>query len=204
MTQEDDFGTLAHELHRKSVAEAFWNAESESELREANKLHYKFISTSSREELMVEIDQQRASALYSHQNCTEECRKKGIYFQSTYNYSYVVFGYLGCGTLWACDGNWKLSYPVCMFDVPKEVTGFSGQLNYVNTCPNQPEPGKAFCSEHIEVCKNKNIPTDLKAHKQYKKGMIFNKFYIFSKYIFCFFISQMKPPLSPLLLVVKY
>ena len=110
-----------------------------------------------------------------------------------------MFIYLGCGTLWACDGNWKLSYPVCMFDVPKEVTGFSGQLNYVNTCPNQPEPGKAFCSEHIEVCKDKDIPTAIKAYKQYKKGTIFLLSIIM---YFCLFISQ-TTPLSPLLLVIK-
>lgn len=132
---------------------------------------------------MVEIDQQRASAQYIR---TEECRKRGVQFQWTYNYLYIVFGYLGCGTLWACDGNWKFSYPVCMFDVPKEVTGFSGQLNYVNTCPNQPEHGKAFCSEHIEVCKNIDIPTALKAYKQYKKGIIVNNLIILVSIFFAF------------------
>ena len=90
MAQQDDFGTLGHELHRKSVAEAFWNAESEAELREANRLHYRFLSTSSREELMVEIDQQRASALYPHKNCTEECRKTGTCILNVIINHYVI------------------------------------------------------------------------------------------------------------------
>ena len=31
----------------------------------------------------------------------------------------------GCGILWFLDG---LVYPVCMYRVPKEIAGFSGQL----------------------------------------------------------------------------
>ena len=29
-----------------------------------------------------------------------------------------------------------------------QIQGFSGQLNYVDCCPNEPEPGNAFCEEH--------------------------------------------------------
>jgi len=36
-------------------------------------------------------------------------------------------------TLWSVDGLWKLVYPVCMYRVPKEIAGFSGQLKYVDT-----------------------------------------------------------------------
>ena len=74
---------------------------------------------------------------------------------------------VGCGTLWSCDGNWKLVYPVCMFNVPKEVSGFSGQLRYVDTCPNQPEPGKAFCSMHCSLAEKDGIPTGLRAYKSW-------------------------------------
>ena len=53
-------------------------------------------------------------------------------------------------------------YPVCMYSVPKEVSGFSGQLGYVDTCPNEPQPGKAYCSLHCAVAEKKGSPTDLK------------------------------------------
>uniref|UniRef100_A0A1X7V1C7 CxC5 like cysteine cluster associated with KDZ domain-containing protein n=1 Tax=Amphimedon queenslandica TaxID=400682 RepID=A0A1X7V1C7_AMPQE len=75
----------------------------------------------------------------------------------------------GCGNLGSCDGNWKLSYPICMFDIQKEISGFSGQLNYVSTCPEQPEHEQAFCKEHINKAQSLNIPTTLKEYKEYKK-----------------------------------
>ena len=58
-------------------------------------------------------------------------------------------------------------YPVCMYNVPKEVSGFSGQLSYVDTCPNQPQHGKAFCYVHCEEAEKKGIPTDLRAFKKW-------------------------------------
>ena len=57
-----------------------------------------------------------------------------------------------------------------MYDIPKEISGFSGQLNYVSTCSNQPENGQAFCKEHKEVAANKGIPTALKEYKKYIKA----------------------------------
>ena len=42
----EDCGNLPYELHRKMVAEAFWNVEIESELREANMISHKFTSAS--------------------------------------------------------------------------------------------------------------------------------------------------------------
>ena len=56
-----------------------------------------------------------------------------------------------------------------MFDTPKEISGFSGQLNYVSTCPEQPEHGQAFCKEHLKTAKGLNIPMALKDYKEYKK-----------------------------------
>ena len=58
-------------------------------------------------------------------------------------------------------------YPVCMYKVPKEVSGFSGQLGDVATCPNQPEPGKAFCSMHCGVAEVEGVPTHLRANKKW-------------------------------------
>lgn len=168
---------MPYELHRKSVGEAFWNAESEDELREANKINYQFQSQSAREDLMAEIDQKRANSTYLHSNCSEECRKRGTKFNSSQEDSVIArriscmncmqpLTFLGCGTLWSLDGNWKLSYPICMYNAPKEISGFSGQLNYVSTCSNQPENGQAFCRR---VVASKGVPTTLKEYSKYKK-----------------------------------
>lgn len=62
---------------------------------------------------------------------------------------------VGCGKLFSIDGNWKLRYPICMFKVPKEVTGFHGALEYVDSCPHQPVPQMAFCREHCKLANEK-------------------------------------------------
>ena len=46
-----------------------------------------------------------------------------------------------------------------------------------------------------------DIPTALEAYKQYKKGIIFNKFNNFSKYIFCFHCLK---PLDLLMVILLY
>ena len=51
---------------------------------------------------------------------------------------------VGCGTVFSTDGNWKLCYPVCMYRVSKEVSGFDGKLGDVDTCPTSPLAGKGL------------------------------------------------------------
>jgi len=51
--------------------------------------------------------------------------------------------------------------------VPKEVAGFSGQLKYVDTCPNEPIYGKAFCSHHCLEAEAEHIPTKLRDYLKY-------------------------------------
>lgn len=48
---------LPHELHHKLVAEAFWTAECEAELRESRKVDYYFRCVGDREELINTIGQ---------------------------------------------------------------------------------------------------------------------------------------------------
>ena len=69
--------------------------------------------------------------------------------------------------MYSFDGNWKLVYPVCMFQVPKEVTGFSRRLRYVDTCPHEPMSGKAFCEAHCMEAETKSIPTKLRDYLRY-------------------------------------
>ena len=64
---------------------------------------------------------------------------------------------LGCGKLFSIDGNWKLCYPICMFRVPKEVSGFDGALQYADSCPNQPIAGMAFCKKHCKMARSQGI-----------------------------------------------
>ncbi len=75
--ESTDMNMITHELHRKSVAEAFWNAEIEDELREIGQIGYIFSSVDSREKLMDSIDEERAKRPYAHNDCTDECKKRG-------------------------------------------------------------------------------------------------------------------------------
>ena len=69
--------TTSHaELHRKVLANAFWNGELEKELRESDKADYIFSSTSDREKAMDDIDQQRATSVYTH-TCSKTCQERG-------------------------------------------------------------------------------------------------------------------------------
>ena len=52
-----------------------------------------------------------------------------------------------------------------MYKEKNEVAGFSGQLDYVDTCPNQPESVKAFCAFHCHEAMKNEIPTDLQRFK---------------------------------------
>ena len=67
------------------------------------------------------------------------------------------------------DGNWKICYPHCMWQ--PSMTSFSGALNYVNACPNQPEPGRVFCADHCQSAESKSVPTTLKEFTKYSKGI---------------------------------
>ncbi len=56
------------ELHRKTLANGFWNGELEKELREKNMVGYIFSSVGDREKVMEQLNQQRAVSVsvYSH------------------------------------------------------------------------------------------------------------------------------------------
>ena len=47
---------------------------------------------------------------------------------------------------------------------PMEVSGFSGKLKYVDSCPNQPVPVKALCRRHCDEAEIKGIPTGIKEY----------------------------------------
>ena len=43
-----------------------------------------------------------------------------------------------------------------------QVKGFKGCLSYVDCCPNQPVPGKAFCAAHCTEAESKQLPTSIR------------------------------------------
>ena len=59
-------------LNRKTVAEAFWNAELEDKLCKRGWIDRLF-------KIMQEIDHVRAATVYPHDICSDECRKRGKY-----------------------------------------------------------------------------------------------------------------------------
>ena len=65
------------EIHRKTVASGFWNYEVEQEMREQNMADFSFLRTSDREKFMEVIDEQRATTIYEHTDCSEECKLRG-------------------------------------------------------------------------------------------------------------------------------
>ena len=65
------------------MAEAFWNAEVESELRTGN-IKFKFTEKTDREAFMDAVDKGRANNPYTHTNCSEECRKRGNWISITF------------------------------------------------------------------------------------------------------------------------
>lgn len=72
----EDIECLPYELNRKLVAEAFWIAESEMELRETKNIGHCFCSVSAREDLMKEIDCKRANTTYPHNDCSDKWKKR--------------------------------------------------------------------------------------------------------------------------------
>lgn len=69
----------AAKIHRKTIAEGFWNYELEEELRDQKLDGYLFVRTGDREKAMNMIDELRATTIYEHNNCSEECKLRGMY-----------------------------------------------------------------------------------------------------------------------------
>ena len=60
-----------------------------------------------------------------------------------------------------------------MYHVPKEISGFNGALQYVDSCPNQPIAGMAFCEKHYTIASSQGISCKLQEFQKYsRKGTI--------------------------------
>ncbi len=69
-------GTSQAKLHRKVVAQAFWNSEVEEELRERRWLDVRFSTVRSREEVMEAVDRERAVSVCQDSMCSDECQRR--------------------------------------------------------------------------------------------------------------------------------
>ena len=76
----------------------------------------------------------------------------------------------GCGQCWTMDGNWKITFPHCMYPVEFTLPGLPG-ISYPDVCQGQPLSTKqAFCRLHQDLAQQKNIPTDVRGFIKYCKG----------------------------------
>ena len=71
----------------------------------------------------------------------------------------------GCGRCYAVDGNWKLTFPHCMFPVKTSI-GLPG-VNFPDVCPQQPKGNHAFCSHHMVIAESRKYPTSVKEFLHY-------------------------------------
>lgn len=78
-----------------------------------------------------------------------------------------------------------------MYRVSKEVAGFDGALKYVDSCPNQPAEGMAFCEEHCKAADAQGIPCSLKEFRKYSiKG---KAMYTYVSIALCVYITDFSP-----------
>ena len=68
---------VTSDLHRKTLANAFWTYQVEQEPRERNDLDYVFHGKRELDAYMDKVDSDRANSVYLHENCTDECKKRG-------------------------------------------------------------------------------------------------------------------------------
>ena len=73
---------MIHFLDRRTVADTFWNAETESELRENGWIDRLFKDVHARELIMEEINRLRATSIYPHRKCSKECKERGILYDA--------------------------------------------------------------------------------------------------------------------------
>ena len=90
---------------------------------------------------LAHVEDCRIQEIYKHENCTEECKKRG------------------CGSVWSTDGLWKLSDPIgyellylqpwqsqTYFSMCTVTGGLAEDLqSYIPVvCTNSPANGKTF------------------------------------------------------------
>ena len=146
-----DRTTTMFEMHRKTLRKALFNYETVNELNE-RKLSYTFgpkveygerkTYEMTQKEFMEHIDDLRSHETYKHDECSKACSDRG------------------CKSVLVIDGNWKLRYPICMFNTehayPSELTKF-----LPNVCTESPNGENAFCRNHCATADKLGLPKKL-------------------------------------------
>lgn len=80
------------------------------------------------DDMMERVVEEQSQTLYEHQE-TPHCPDKGSnnYYYSTLDITMIILQNTGCGRCWSIDGNWKITFPHCMFPVSID---FQGSLDY--------------------------------------------------------------------------
>ena len=149
-----------HELGRKNLTSAYLNHEVFCEMVERgsvesvifgpkndpNDPRRKISYKESVEHYMKEVDQLRRGELYSHtaEDCSDACRRRG------------------CGKVVSVDGNWKLSYKICLWRPQNRYSDQNIFEEYPNVCSEEPARGSAFCSSHSQIIEQLEYPTELR------------------------------------------
>ena len=68
-----------------------------------------------------------------------------------------------CGPLMGI-GSYAIQFVCIRF---RSLRGFERKLQYVDTCPNSPQVGMAFCQNHCVVAAEQGIPTQLREYCNY-------------------------------------
>lgn len=68
------------ELTAHVAADAFYNGELESELRQNGAIEYRFRLDSDREECMSMLESKRRESVYPHSDCSKDCKKRGWFY----------------------------------------------------------------------------------------------------------------------------
>ena len=152
--------SLMHELSRKALSAGYYNHQVYHEMVDRDivgeeifgpkidpsdprrKLSYK----DTLEAFMKRTDEKRRNELYEHTptDCSIACRKRG------------------CGQVATCDGLWKITYKICMWE-PKNPYPDRNILEYLpNVCPEQPASGSAFCELHAKMVEKQGYPSQLR------------------------------------------
>ena len=148
---EDEKRSTMFEMHRKTLSKALFSHEIINELNDRN-LTRKFgpmvengvrkTFEDSKNDFMKHIDHLRSHETYKHENCSKGCSDRG------------------CKYVMVIDGNWKLRYPICLWNTahayPAELTEF-----LPNVCTEAPSGDNAFCINHCETAKKLGRPTKL-------------------------------------------
>ena len=89
----------------------------------------------------------RTNELYTHtkEQCSLDCKKRG------------------CGRVASIDGNWKLTYKICLWIPTKGYPDDENLLNHLpNVCSQSPVFRSAFCKVHKAIIESLGYPSDLR------------------------------------------